>query len=40
MTPNEDRKIREKSKQKTWNEIKTNDSWPIFKIKCFFLSAL
>ena len=29
---NDDRKIREKLKQKTWNEVKTNDSWAIFKI--------
>ena len=28
---NEDEKIQEKLKQKTWNEIRTNDSWAIFK---------
>ena len=39
MTPNEDRKIREKFKQKTWNEIKTNDSWAIFKIMSEFVEA-
>jgi len=39
MTPNEDRKIREKFKQKTWNEIKTNDSWAIFKIMAEFVDG-
>ncbi|MFD0760979.1 TIGR00730 family Rossman fold protein [Lutibacter aestuarii] len=39
MTPNEDRKIREKFKQKTWNEIKTNDSWAIFKIMAEFVEG-
>lgn len=34
---NEDRKIREKFKHKTWNEIKTNDSWAIFKIMAEFV---
>ena len=29
---NDDRKIREKLQQKTWNEIKTNDSWAILKL--------
>ena len=33
---NDDRKIREKLQQKTWNEIKTNDSWAIFKIMAEF----
>ena len=27
---NDDRKIKEKLQPKTWNEIKTNDSWAIF----------
>jgi hypothetical protein len=27
MTPDHDRKITEKFSPKTWNEIKTNDSW-------------
>jgi uncharacterized protein (TIGR00730 family) len=36
---NEDRKIREKLKQKTWNEIKTNDSWAIFKIMSEFVEG-
>ena len=39
MSPNEDRKIREKFKQKTWNEIKTNDSWAIFKIMSEFVEG-
>tara|TARA_R110001583_G_scaffold15052_4_gene62385 strand:+ start:9879 stop:10589 length:711 start_codon:yes stop_codon:yes gene_type:complete len=39
MTPNEDRKIREKFKQKTWNEIRTNDSWAIFKIMAEFVEG-
>lgn len=29
---NEDEKIYEKFQQKDWNEIKTNDSWAVFKI--------
>jgi len=39
MVPNEDRKIRETFKQKTWNEIKTNDSWAIFKIMAEFVEG-
>lgn len=39
MTPNENKKIREKLKQKTWNEIKTNDSWAIFKIMSEFVDG-
>lgn len=39
MTPNEDKKIREKLKQKTWNEIKTNDSWAIFKVMSEFVDG-
>ena len=39
MLPNEDRKIREKFKQKTWNEIRTNDSWAIFKIMAEFVEG-
>lgn len=39
MNPNEDRKIKEKLKQKTWNEIKTNDSWAIFKIMAEFVEG-
>lgn len=39
MSPNENKKIREKLKQKTWNEIKTNDSWAIFKIMAEFVDG-
>lgn len=39
MSPNEDKKIIEKFKQKTWNEIKTNDSWAIFKIMSEFVEG-
>lgn len=39
MNPNEDRKIREKLSQKTWNETKTNDSWAIFKIMSEFVEG-
>jgi len=39
MTPLDDKKIREKLKQKTWNEIKTNDSWAIFKIMSEFVDG-
>lgn len=36
---NNDRKIRDKLKQKTWNEIKTNDSWAIFKVMSEFVEG-
>jgi uncharacterized protein (TIGR00730 family) len=36
---NEERRIREKFKQKSWNEIKTNDSWAIFKIMSEFVEG-
>jgi len=36
---NNDRKIKNKLKQKTWNEIKTNDSWAIFKIMSEFVEG-
>ncbi|PCI34660.1 MAG: TIGR00730 family Rossman fold protein [Flavobacteriaceae bacterium] len=39
MISNEDRKIRNKFKHKTWNEIKTNDSWAIFKIMSEFVDG-
>ncbi len=39
MNRNEDRKIIEKLQQKTWNEIKTNDSWAIFKIMAEFVEG-
>jgi len=34
-----DRKIKEKLQPKTWNEIKTNDSWAIFKIMAEFVEG-
>ena len=36
---NEEDKIQEKLKQKTWNEIRTNDSWGIFKIMSEFVDG-
>ncbi|MFM2214011.1 MAG: hypothetical protein RL427_1274 [Bacteroidota bacterium] len=36
---NEDDRIQEKLKQKTWNEIRTNDSWAIFKIMSEFVNG-
>jgi uncharacterized protein (TIGR00730 family) len=39
MTKNEENKIREKFKPKTWNEVKTNDSWAIFKIMAEFVEG-
>lgn len=36
---NEDHRIHEKFKQKTWNEIRTNDSWAIFKIMSEFVNG-
>ena len=36
---NDDRKIKEKLQTKTWNEIKTNDSWAIFKIMAEFVDG-
>jgi len=36
---NEDDKIQEKLKQKTWNEIRTNDAWGIFKIMSEFVNG-
>ncbi len=39
MSPKEDKKILDKLKQKTWNEIKTNDSWAIFKIMAEFVNG-
>ena len=35
----DDRKIKEKYEAKTWNEIKTNDSWAIFKIMAEFVDG-
>ncbi|MFK5880018.1 MAG: TIGR00730 family Rossman fold protein [Flavobacteriaceae bacterium] len=39
MDTNDDRKIKEKFNHKTWNEIKTNDSWAIFKIMAEFVQG-
>ena len=39
MNPNEERKIIEKFQQKTWNEIRTNDTWAIFKIMAEFVDG-
>lgn len=39
MIPHEEKKIRETLKQKTWNEIKTNDSWAIFKVMSEFVDG-
>ncbi|MEI6865382.1 TIGR00730 family Rossman fold protein [Flavicella sp.] len=39
MSPNEDRKIKNRFTPKTWNEIKTNDSWAIFKIMSEFVDG-
>lgn len=36
---NEDNKIKDKLKQKTWNEIRSNDSWGIFKIMSEFVNG-
>jgi uncharacterized protein (TIGR00730 family) len=36
---NEDNKIKDKLKQKTWNEIRSNDSWAIFKIMSEFVNG-
>ena len=36
---NDDRKIKEKLQPKTWNEMKTNDSWAIFKIMAEFVDG-
>jgi uncharacterized protein (TIGR00730 family) len=36
---NEDHRIQVKFQQKTWNEIRTNDSWAIFKIMSEFVNG-
>jgi uncharacterized protein (TIGR00730 family) len=36
---NEDHRIHEKFKQKTWNEVRSNDSWAIFKIMSEFVNG-
>jgi len=35
----EDKIIQDKLKQKTWNEIRSNDSWAIFKIMAEFVNG-
>ena len=35
----EDKVIQDKLKRKTWNEIRTNDSWAIFKIMSEFVNG-
>jgi uncharacterized protein (TIGR00730 family) len=35
----EDKVIQDRLKQKTWNEIRTNDSWAIFKIMAEFVNG-
>ena len=39
MTPDEDKRILDKFKQKSWNDIKSNDSWAIFKIMAEFVNG-
>lgn len=39
LTPDEERKIRQAFKEKDWNEIKSNDSWALFKIMGEFVSG-
>lgn len=39
MTPDDDKRIFDKLKQKSWNEIKSNDSWAIFKIMSEFVNG-
>jgi uncharacterized protein (TIGR00730 family) len=36
---NEDDRIQDKLKQKTWNEVRTNDSWAIFKVMSEFVNG-
>ena len=35
----EDKVIQDRLKKKTWNEIRTNDSWAIFKIMAEFVNG-
>ncbi|MCF6349198.1 MAG: TIGR00730 family Rossman fold protein [Flavobacteriaceae bacterium] len=39
INQNEERKIIEKFQHKTWNEVKTNDTWAIFKIMAEFVDG-
>ena len=36
---NDDHRIHAKFKKKTWNEIRSNDSWAIFKIMSEFVNG-
>jgi hypothetical protein len=31
LSPDEEQRIRQAFKEKDWNEIKSNDSWALFK---------
>lgn len=39
MTNPQENKIREQFRQKSWNEIKVNDSWALFKIMSEFVTG-
>ncbi len=39
LSPDEENRIRQAFKEKDWNEIKSNDSWAIFKIMGEFVSG-
>tara|TARA_Y100000589_G_scaffold187124_1_gene177202 strand:- start:46507 stop:47217 length:711 start_codon:yes stop_codon:yes gene_type:complete len=39
MTPKDEEKIKSKFKEKSWQEIKANDSWAIFKIMSEFVEG-
>lgn len=39
LSPAEEQKIRQAFKEKDWNEIKSNDSWALFKIMGEFVSG-
>ncbi|MCK5705447.1 MAG: TIGR00730 family Rossman fold protein, partial [Cyclobacteriaceae bacterium] len=39
LSPDEEQKIRQAFKEKDWNEIKSNDSWALFKIMGEFVSG-
>jgi uncharacterized protein (TIGR00730 family) len=39
MTPSHDEKIRKAFSHKSWNEIRSNDSWAIFKIMSEFVEG-
>lgn len=39
LSPEEEQKIRQAFKEKDWNEIKSNDSWALFKIMGEFVTG-